>query len=158
MISSKDSIESKLKDFSDLFSKEMTELGKFCESIKEKVDDLMNATWTLIKDVSAFNKEYVGDLKDKKEADGQVFTKIENTLFGFNERLSKFDFPSTSIYQEKLSPMILLVESCFKIVLFPILDLVPRLPTNAPRSSANVSLGGEKGLGHWKTTWKINRK
>lgn len=44
MISSKDSIESKLKDFSDLFSKEMTELGKFCESIKEKVDDLMNAT------------------------------------------------------------------------------------------------------------------
>lgn len=38
MNSSKESIELKLKDFANLFSKEVTKLDKFCIGIKDKVD------------------------------------------------------------------------------------------------------------------------
>lgn len=146
--SSKESIESKLKDLWDLFSKQVMNLDNFCESIKDKVD-FFTSTRTLVEYVSAFNKDYVVNLKLKREADDKVFTNIEQSLSGFHDKLKKLDFSSTSsISQKKISSMILSVESCFNTELSPILDLVPRLPTNAPRSSANVSLGGEKGLGH----------
>lgn len=51
MNSSKYSIELKLQDFGDLFSKEVTKFDKFCESINDKVDVLINGTKTLFEDV-----------------------------------------------------------------------------------------------------------
>lgn len=64
----------------------------------------------------AFKKEYDDDLKLKKESDASEFTRIENSLIGFLDRLSKFDDTSTTlIYQEQISFVVSLVESCFKL-------------------------------------------
>lgn len=110
--------------------------------IKDNFDVLIKETQTLIEDILAFNKQYVGELKLKKESNDKVFTSIENSLTGFYEILSKFDFPSTNlISQEKISFVVLSMESCFKTELALILDLVLRLPKNAPCSSTNVSQG-----------------
>lgn len=82
-------------------------------------------------------------MKLKQEYDSKVLTNIEKLLTGFHESLTKFDFPSTtSLSQEKISSVVLSVESCFKTEFAPILDLVLRLPTNYPRPSMNVSQGG----------------
>ena len=94
--SSKVSIKSKLKEFSDWFSKEVTKLKKLYESIKDKVDVLMNSSRTLIEDLSSFNKDYIGVLKIQMEADDKLFTSIEKSPTGFHEKLSKFDFLSTT--------------------------------------------------------------
>lgn len=45
---------------------------------------LMDATRTLIEDISSFNIEYVVELNHKKESDGKVFTTIERSVTGFH--------------------------------------------------------------------------
>lgn len=56
MNTSKASIESKLKEFSDLFSKEVKKLDMFCVRIKDNVDVLLGATRIMIKDTHSFYK------------------------------------------------------------------------------------------------------
>lgn len=145
---SKESIESKLKEFNDLFSNKVKKLDKFYEGFKYKVDVLIGATQTMIEDVCASDKDYVRALKEKKDADGQVFSKIENFVTSVQESLLKFDFTSkASISQDQMSSIVSSVESCFKTELSHILTLVLCLPNNAPRPVANVSQWGEWGFG-----------
>lgn len=104
MHSSKESIESKLKVFCDMFSKYIAEIDKFSDGIREKVVVLSGFTQTMIDDVRAFNKDYSKGFIEKKEADGQVFMRVDNFLTIFHERLMTFDVPlSNSISQEQIS-------------------------------------------------------
>ncbi|CAI9282172.1 unnamed protein product [Lactuca saligna] len=140
MNTSKESIESKIKEFNNLFSKEVKKLDMFYKGTKDKVEVLLGATQTIIEDVYSFNKDYAGVLREKKEADSQVFSKIEHSLTRFQESLSKFDFTSKDlIFHDQISSMVSSVESWFKIGLSRILDLVLCLLTNAPRPVTNIS-------------------
>lgn len=101
MKTSKDSIELKLKEFSDLFSKEVKKLDTFCDRMKNKFDVMIGSTHTMIEDIHSFNKGYTNEMKLKTEADGKLFVNIEKSLIGFQDILSKFDFPShTSLSQD----------------------------------------------------------
>lgn len=60
---SKATIELNIKEFSELFSKEVQMLDNFCLSVTKKVDVLMGATTRLVEDLTTFNKDYSGDLK-----------------------------------------------------------------------------------------------
>ncbi|CAI9299918.1 unnamed protein product [Lactuca saligna] len=79
---SKDSIELKLKEFSDLFSKEVKKLDTFCVRIKNKVDVMIGSNRTMIEDIHSFNKGYTDEMKLKTEADGKLFVNIEKSLKG----------------------------------------------------------------------------
>ena len=71
---------------------------------------------TLIEDIRAFNKEYIGELKLKKEFDGKVFIATENSFTSFHYSLSKFNFLSTtSISQEQILHVVTSVESCLNL-------------------------------------------
>lgn len=86
-----------------------------------------------IEDFGAFNKEYAKGLQEKNQEDNQVYVKIENLLTSFHEKLSKFDMPSSNSFsQDQITPMVSSMEKSFKAKLTPILDIVLRLPTNAP--------------------------
>lgn len=80
-----------------MVSKEIKKLDKFCVGIKDNVDVLIGAKWTLVDDICAFNKYYAADLKLKKEFDGNAFTSIEKSPTGFHDRLLKVDFSSTTL-------------------------------------------------------------
>lgn len=97
MNSSKEPIASKLKEFSDLFSKEVLKLDKFCEGIKDKFDVLLGAACKMIEDIRSFNKGYTKELKLKKEVDGKVF---EDSFTAFHNSLSQVDFLSNSLISQ----------------------------------------------------------
>lgn len=59
---------------------------------------LIRATIRLVEDITAFNKDYSDDLKLKNKVDGKVFYKIEKSLNGFQETLTKFDLTSQSLF------------------------------------------------------------
>lgn len=138
--SSKTSIESELKEFSDLFSKDVKTLDTFCDKITKKVNVMIGPTAKLIKDITSFNKGYIDEMKLNKVEDGRLFDKINKCLTRFQDTLLKFDFTSTnSISQEQISSMVSSVELFFKSELPKVLDLVLYLPTNAPHLITNVS-------------------
>lgn len=115
--SSKESITLKVHELIDLFSKEVTQLDKLCVRIKDNVDVLIGVTRTLMEDIWASNKEYVRELKLKKESDGKVFTNIENYLMSFHDSLSKFYFPLTTlIFEDQISSVISSVESSYSLI------------------------------------------
>lgn len=87
-----------------------------------------------MENITAFNKDYFGDLKSKFEADGKMFQKVENSLSDFQETLSKVALSSqSSISQDSISAIVSSIKTSFKIELASILDLALHLPTNAPR-------------------------
>lgn len=67
MNSSKTSIELILKEFSDLFSKEVQKLDTLCNTIIEKDNVLIGATSQLVEDIAFLNKGYTNEMMLKKE-------------------------------------------------------------------------------------------
>lgn len=67
MNSSKTSIELILKEFSDLFSKEVQKLDTLCDTIIEKDNVLIGATSQLVEDIASLNKGYTNEMMLKKE-------------------------------------------------------------------------------------------
>lgn len=54
----------------------------------------------LVDDIIAFNKDYIGEMM-RNEVDMKVFDRIEKSLTGFQETLSKFGFTSTSLISQE---------------------------------------------------------
>ncbi|CAI9282186.1 unnamed protein product [Lactuca saligna] len=76
------SLEFKVKDLRDLISTKVKKLDNYCVSVNKKVDVVASERTRLIEYLTAFNKDYYNDLKDKTEKDVKVFEKIENFLSG----------------------------------------------------------------------------
>ncbi|CAI9293754.1 unnamed protein product [Lactuca saligna] len=116
------SLEDRLADEASSFKHQVQELQNVSHESEilfeqmKNIDVLLGATKTLVEDVCALNKDYAKGVNSKKESDGKVFINIESSL----------------------------TRSCFKTELALILDLVLRLPTNAPCPSMIVSRGGDK--------------
>ncbi|CAI9264460.1 unnamed protein product [Lactuca saligna] len=143
---SKSYLKLKIKDLSDLFSKEVQMLDNFCVSLNKKVDVLANATTQLVEDITTFNKDYPGDLKFNFKQHAKVFEKVDKYLSDFQENFSNVVLSSpSSISKESISAMVSTVESNFKLELAHILDMVLRPPTNAP-CLVHVLQGGKIGL------------
>lgn len=132
---SKASTELKINKFSELISNEVHKLDNFCLSFNKKVDVLMGEISWLVEDLTTFNKSHSGDLKLRSAADGKVFEKIEKSLSGFQETLSKILYFIT-IFDLSI------IYLCHGFVCW-ILDLVLRLLTNDTHL-AHVSQGGER--------------
>ncbi|CAI9295040.1 unnamed protein product [Lactuca saligna] len=117
-------LELKVNYLRTSMSKEVKILDDNYNLLHKKVDVLSRATTHLIEDITAFNKDY--DLKVKSDKDDKVFEK-------------------SSISQDSISSMVSNIETSIKAELAPILNLVLRLPTNAP-PSMHVSQGVERGV------------
>ncbi|CAI9299905.1 unnamed protein product [Lactuca saligna] len=66
-------------------------------------------------------------------------------MFSIKESISKFGLSTqSSVFQESISQLISSIEENIKAKFAPILELVLRLPTNAPRV-LQLSQGGDKG-------------
>lgn len=121
-------------------------LDNYCVSVNKKVDLVAITTTRLIEDLTAFNKNYYDDLNVKTEKDEKVFEKIDKFLFDYKKSLSKVDLLSqSSISQDSISEIVSSIESSSTTELAPVINLVLRLPMNAPRF-VHVSQGGERGV------------
>ncbi|CAI9291038.1 unnamed protein product [Lactuca saligna] len=79
--------------------------------------------------------------------DNKVFEKVEEFLSDFKETLSEVDLSTqSSIFEDSIFAMVSNIESSMKAELALILNLVLRLPTNAPHPMY-VSQGVDRGVG-----------
>lgn len=125
-------------------SKGFNKLDDNYNLLHKKINAIANATTRLIDDITAFNMDYLKDLKVKSEKDDKVFEKVEDFLSNFKETMSKVNLSSqSSISQDSIYSMVLSIETSIKEELALILNMVLRLPINAPHFM-HVSQGGER--------------
>ncbi|CAI9300395.1 unnamed protein product [Lactuca saligna] len=144
MNATKESLDIKVAEIKSLMLEEEEKMKENYKLLHGKVDVIAGAITYLVE----FNNEYTKQLQVKSENDEMVFEKMEEFLYGIKETLSKVYISNQStISQESISKMVMNIELNIKAMMDPILSLVLRLPTNAPRGVQVLQRGDSKVRG-----------
>ncbi|CAI9260127.1 unnamed protein product [Lactuca saligna] len=104
---SKSSLKLQVNEIRTLMAKELKNLDDNYNLLHKKVHVVANVTTHLIEDITAFNNNYLKDIKVMNEKDDKVFKKVEDFLSNFKETLLKVDLSSqSSISQDSISTMV----------------------------------------------------